>query len=110
MSTIKLKLKNTTPKNQAVTFTNIAENIITSLEASPTGYIDTIVHSKSSNTNPNETKESDKNSKLLDDRTLFSSDTVNTLSLIDLKKHNITKNNNINTNNTVNDTPSNIKI
>ena len=53
------------------------------MEVSPIKNMDTIIHSQQSESRINETTETDFNSKLLDDETLFSSHTVNTL--IDLE-------------------------
>ena len=65
-----------------------------SLEASPIDTIDNIVHSQPTDTYVNETTQTDFNSTLLDDGTLFSLHTVNTL--FDLEDHgqNTTRNNN----------------
>ena len=56
----------------------------------------------------NETTETDFNSTLLEDGTLFSSHTVNTL--IDIEKDGQTKNHNNKNNNVANDTSNNINV
>ena len=68
-----------------------------SLEASPIKNLDTIVHSQPTDTYVNGTTETDFNSTLLDDVTLFSSHTVYTL--IDHNDHgrNTTRNKNTTT-------------
>ena len=88
------------------TCTNIPENTNCSLEASPTENMDTLIHPQHSETRMNETVERDFNSTLLDDGTLFSSHTVN--SLIDLdendQNNNQNNNNHVNNNSTINNT------
>ena len=70
--------------------------------------MDTIIHSQQSENRMHETTETDFNSSLLDDGTLFSSHTVNTL--IDLgdndQNNNQNNNNNNNNNSTANTTDS----
>ena len=61
-------------------------------------------------TNHNKTTETNFNSTLLDDGTLFSSHTVNTLSLIDLENHDNNYDHNINHNDSVNDTDNNMNF
>ena len=99
--------RNYNAETQPFTCTNIVENTNTSLEVSPNGNTDTIIHSQHSESPINETTETDFNSSLLDDGTLFSSHTVNTL--IDLE-YNDPKNNqnNNNSNNNHNSTTNTI--
>ena len=61
--------------------------------------MDTMTQLKPMNSNLNETTESNFNSTLFDDGTLFSSHTVNNISLIDLENNNNNDKNNDNTNN-----------
>ena len=76
--------------------TNIPKNTNTSLEASPLENMDTIVHSQQTDTRLNETTKTDFNSILLDDGTLFSSHTVNTLIHLENNDQNNNQNNNYN--------------
>ena len=80
-----MKLLPYNAQNQPFTCTDIPENTNISLESSPIENMDAIIHSKPTDTYTNETTETDFNYTLLDDGTLFSSHTVNTL--IDLKDH-----------------------
>ena len=62
--------------------------------------MDTIIHSQPSENRMNETTETEFNSTLLDNETLFSSHTVNTLiDLGDIDQNNNQNNNNNNNNN-----------
>ena len=70
--------------------------------------MDTIIHSQPTDTCINETAETDFNSTLLDDGTLFSSHTANTL--IDLDDNGQNNNHNNNNNNVTNDTTNNTNI
>ena len=84
-----IQFKNPDAENQPFTFTSIKENTNTSLELLPTEQNkDTIVDSQQMDSHLSETTESDFVSTLLDDRTIFSLHTVNTLLLIDLEKSN----------------------
>ena len=96
-NSIEIKVHNA--ENQPFTLTNIPLITNTSLEASPKENMDTITQSKPMNSNLNETTETNFNSTLIDDGTLFSSHTVNTLSLIHLENNNNNNKNNNNTNN-----------
>ena len=78
-----IEIKNYNAKNQLFTYTNISGNTKTSLEASPIENIDTIVSSQPTDTCINKTTETNLNSTMLDDVTLFSSHTVNTLNDIE---------------------------
>ena len=89
-----IELINYNAENQPLKCTDITENVNMSHEASPIEILDTIVHSQPTDTYINETAETDFNSTLLDDGTLFSSKTVNTLIDIEEHGHNITRNNN----------------
>ena len=101
-----IEIKTFNAGNQPFTCTNIPEKTNTSLEASPIENMDTIIHSKPTDTFINKTTETDFYSTLLDDGTLFSSHTVNTL--IDLEyngqDNNQTDDNNRVTNHTTNNT------
>ena len=99
-----MKLETTTRKINHSPSTYIPENTNTSLEASPTDNVVTIVNSRPVDTNHNETKGTYFNSTLLEDRTLFSSHTVNTLSLMDLENYDNNSNHYINYNDFENDT------
>ena len=82
-----IQFKNHGAENQPFTSTSIKENTNTSFEVLPTEQnMDTIVHSQPMDSHLSETTEPDFVSTLLDDRTVFSSHTVNTLLLIDLEK------------------------
>ena len=82
---------------------NVPENTKISLQASPIENMDTINHSQQTYTHINKTAETYFNSTLLDDGTIFSSNTVNTL--IDLESNDQNNNHNINvTNDTTNNT------
>ena len=95
-----IEIKNNNAETQTFTCTRIPENTNTSLEASPIENMDTLIHPQQSDTRMNGTTEIDFNSTLLDDGTLFSSHTVNTLiHLEDNDQNNNHNNNNINTNN-----------
>ena len=80
-----IEIKNYNAGNQPFTCTNIPKNTNTSLEASPTENMETIIHSKQTDTRLNETTEKDFNSTLIEDGTLFSSHAVHTL--IDLENN-----------------------
>ena len=71
-------------------------NINTSLEVSPIENMETIIHSKQLESRLNETTETDFNSTLLNDGTLFSSHTVNTL--IDIEDNDQNNNSTVNNN------------
>ena len=73
----KIEIRNYNVETQPFTCTNIPENTNTSLEVSPIENMDTKFHSQQSENRMNETTETDFNSTLLDDGTLFSSHTVN---------------------------------
>ena len=90
--------ENYNAETKPFTCTNIIEYTNNSLEVSPIENMETIIHSRQSESRINETTETDFNSTLLDDGTLFSSHTVNTL--IDLEDNN--QNNNTTTNTTEN--------
>ena len=68
--------------------------------------MDTIIHLQHSDARMNETVETDFNSTLLDDGTLFSSHTVNTLTDVDDNDQNNKQNNNnhVNNHSTINNT------
>ena len=68
-----LEIKNYNAGTQPFICTNAPENTNTSLEASPIENVDTITHSQQTETRINETTETNLNSTLLDDGTLFSS-------------------------------------
>ena len=72
-----------------------------SLEASPIENLDALVHSKPTDTFINETTETDFNSTLLDNGTLVSSHTVNTLIALEDHSQNTTRNNNTTTANEI---------
>ena len=74
-----IEIKNYNAEIQPFTSTNIIENANTSLEVSPIENMETLIHSQQLESRINETTETDFNSTLLDDGTLFSSHTVNTL-------------------------------
>ena len=98
-----MQLQKNNAENQQDTFTNIKENTNTSLELSATAQnLNNIVHLQPMETNHKEATETDFNSTLVDDQTIFSSDTVKTFSLIVYEtsyKNNFHKNNiNINNN------------
>ena len=78
-----IEIKNYNAETQPFTCTNIIENTNNSLEVSPIEKMETIIHSQQSESRINETTETDFNSTLLYDGTLFSSHTVNIL--IDLE-------------------------
>ena len=92
------EIKNYNAETQPFTCTNIIENENNSLEVSPIEKMETIIQSQQSESRINETTETDLNSTLLDDGTLCSSHTVNTL--IDLEDND--QNNNTTTNTTEN--------
>ena len=73
-----IEIKNYNAKLQPFTFTNISEKTNTSLEASPIENMDNMIHSQQLDPRRSETTETDLNSTLLDDGTLFSSHTVKT--------------------------------
>ena len=89
-----IEITNYNAETRPFTCTNIPENTNTSLEASPSENMDTIVHNKPPDNKMNETTETDFNSTLLDDGTLFSSHAVNTI--VDLEENNNNNNNNNN--------------
>ena len=97
-----IEIKNYNSETQAFTCTNIPENTNTSLEVSPIENMETIILSQQTDTRLNKTTETDFNSTLLDDRTIFSSHKVNTL--IDLGNNDQINNENDNFNNTTNTT------
>ena len=78
-----IEIKNYNAETQPFTCTNIKENTNNSLEVSPIENMETMIHSQQSESRISETTDTDFNSTLLDDGTLFSSHTVNTL--IDLE-------------------------
>ena len=91
-----IEIKKYNAETQPFTCTNIIENTKNSLEISPIETMETIIHSQQPESRISETTETDFNSTLLDDGTLFSSHTVNTL--IDLEDKD--QNNNTTTNST----------
>ena len=93
------EITNYNAETRPFTFTNIPEKTNTSLEASPIENMDIIVHNQQPDNRMNETPETDFNSTLLDDGTLFSSHAVNTI--IDLEENN---KNSYQTTNTTTDT------
>ena len=95
-----IEIRKYNAETQPFIFTNIQENKNTSLEVSPIENMDTLIHSQPSENRMSETNETDFNSTLLDDGTLFSSHTVNTL--IDLEDSDQKDNQNNNNNNTTN--------
>ena len=103
-----IEIINYNPETEPFTCTQTPENTNTSLEVSPIENMDTIIHSQQSENHLNKTTETDFNSTLLDDGTIFSSHTVNTL--IDLgdndQNNNQSNNNNTNNNSTTNTTDS----
>ena len=103
-----IEIKNYNAKNQPFTCTNLPKNTNTSLEASPIENMDTIIRSQPTDTCINEAAEADFNSPLLDDGTLFSSDTGNTL--IGLADNGQMNNHNKNNNNVANGTSNNTNI
>ena len=86
-----IQITNYNEETHPFTCTKISENTNTSLEASPTENMDTIVHNPPPDNRMNETLEKDFNSTLLDDGTIFSSHAVNTVIILE-------ENNNNNTN------------
>ena len=99
------EIKNSKSETQAFTCTNVPENTKTSLDTSPIENMETIIHSQQTDIRTNGTTETDFNSTLLDDGTLFSSHTVNTLIDLDNKDQNSNDNNNQNiTTNTTDNT------
>ena len=94
-----IEIKNYNAETQPFICTNIPENTNTSLEASPTENIDTLIYPQHSETRMNETVETHFNSILLDDGTLFSSHTVNTLIDLDDNDQNNNQNNKNHANN-----------
>ena len=106
-----IEIRNYNAETQSFTCTNAPENTNTSLEVSPIENMDTIIHSQQSENRMNETTETDCNSKLLDDGTLFSSHTVNTLiDRGDNDQNNNQNNNNNNDNNSTTNTTDSINI
>ena len=97
-----IEIKNYNAENQSFSCTNIPENTNTSLEASSTENMETIIHSQQTDTRLNETTETDFNSTLIDDGTLFSSHAVHTL--IDLENNDQNNNENVKLNVTTNTT------
>ena len=104
----KIENKNYNAETHPFTCTNIPKNTNTSLEASPIENMYRLTHPQQPENYMNETTETDFNSTLLDEGTLFSSHTVNTL--IDLEDND--KNNNQNNNNhtNINSTTDNTHI
>ena len=92
-----IEIRNYKAETQPFTCTNITENTNISREVSRIENMDTIIHSQQSESRLNETTETDSNSTLLDDGTLFSSHTVSTL--IDLGNNDLNNNQNNNNNN-----------
>ena len=90
-----IEIKNYKDATRTFTSTNITEKTNTSLEVSPIENMETIIHSQPLESRINETKETDFNSTHLDDGTLFSSHTVNTL--IDLEDNDQNNNSTANT-------------
>ena len=78
-----VEIKNYNAEIQPFTCTNNPENTNTSLERSSIENMDTLINPQHADTRMNETTETEFNSTFLDDGTLFSSHTVNTL--IDLE-------------------------
>ena len=66
-----IQIKSYNAETQPFTFANDSENANTSLETSPLENMETIVHSQQTDTYINETMDTDFNSTLLDDGTLF---------------------------------------
>ena len=101
-----LEIKNYNAETQPITGTNIPENTNIYLEVSRIESMEALIHPQQSDTRMNETTETDINSTLLDDGTLFSSHTVNTLIDLESNDHNNNSNNNNNnvTTNTTNST------
>ena len=95
-------------ENQPFTCTNLPEKTNTSLEASPIENMDSIIHSQKTVTCINESADTDFNSTLLDDGTLLSSDTVNTL--FDHADNGQNNNHNNTNNNVAKDTTNNTNI
>ena len=62
-----IEIKNYNAQTKPFTCTNITESTNTSLEVSPIGNMDTIIHSQQSESRINETTETDFNSTVLDD-------------------------------------------
>ena len=93
-----IEIKNYNAETQPFTSTNIIESTNNSLEVSLIENMETIIHSRQSESRINKTTETDFNSTLLDDGTFFSSHTVNTL--INLEDND--QNNNTTTNTTEN--------
>ena len=81
-----IEITNYNAETRPFTCTNIPENTNASLEASPIENINIIVHNQQPDNRMNETTETDFNSTLLDDGTVFSSHAVNTI--IDLEENN----------------------
>ena len=104
-----VEIKNYNAEIQPFSCTNNPENTNTSLEASSIENTDTLINPQHTDTRMNETTETDFNSTFLDDGTLFSSHTVNTL--IDLegndKNNNFINNNDFNNNNITTNTTDN---
>ena len=100
-----IEIQNYNAEIQPFTCFNIPENTINSLEASPIGNMDTLIHPQKLETRKNETTETYFNSTLLDDGTLFPSHTVNTLIVLQYNDQNNNQNNN--NNNTNNDSTTN---
>ena len=94
-----IEIRNYNAETQPFTCTSIPENTNISLEVSPIENMDTIIHSQQFEERMNETTETDFNSTLLDDGTLFSSHTVNTLIDLEDNDQNNSQDNNNNTNN-----------
>ena len=101
-----IQIKKYNAKTSPFTFTNNSEKVNTSLETSPLENMETIVHSQQTDTHINETTETDFNSTLLDDGTLFSSHAVNTLIDLESNDHQTINNNNI-TQTTIDNTGNN---
>ena len=92
-------IRNYNPETQPIICTNFTEITNTSLEVSPSENMDTIIQSQQSGSRINETTETDFHSTLLDDGTVFSSHTVNTLIDLGDNDQNNNQNNNDKNNN-----------
>ena len=98
-----VQITNYNAETHPFTFTNIPENTNTSLEASTTENMDTIIHNPPPDNRMNVTTDTDFNSTLLDDGTAFSTYAVNTV--IDIEENN---NNNSNYQNVENTTDTHL--
>ena len=99
-----IEIRNYNAETQPFTCTNIQENANTSLEASSIENMDTLTHPQQSENEMNETTETVFNSTLLDDGTLFSTHTVNTLIHLEDNDQNNNQNNNDNNTNIISTT------